>query len=567
MSNKNRWVVNDDDSTCKFPYWVAIMPHQENTKECQHYIQQVYNLASEEGICRTIKKVSIEDNQPEVLTGICYWNWPTDGSMDWENYEEQSLISYYNLAGELVTDWVSDFFNFYKKLRPDKYSNPYNKENYWRKQDENRLPIIIKHCRKAYQSSSIRGYETTLGEVYEFMLSSDVWFPRVVGWTDPEEPHYDNNEMAALNTPRLNRFLQRTKELTLNLGGKWELAGDRPVAIDDYELFENYYSYSFNPKMIDSKIIYVDGIKKEVYPSLSKYEGVENISPECQITENGISLEIDLRSRNRWCMLTDEKSEIDLPKWTAHFPAGKFATHQDFWPLVKTILEVGQQEEIFRIFTEEAEFRRFIRDVDSSILPMPFLEVLHSGISGTKVEEQLVADNLPEYIRNIQGMTKVSYYEKDGQLVDKYVGERGLGKFLYNYHLGDLGKYQCEYGKRFLHAYYGCLRFYDCLVPEYEPEGCYINIKLTSDIWFPIVDGSVERKVGIDTSFDTDEIAYYTGGFDNRELANRHTPRLNRFLSAIAEKVIEMGGEWSLGPYVDPKYLKKMTLTGIKMDV
>jgi hypothetical protein len=530
MSNKNRWVLNNYNNINTFPSWQGTIFRDKNKEELEKTIKEIYTLAHEEELYRVVKK----------------------GEDDCDR-EKQCKLSYYDPSGQIINEWIGHFRDFHVKLRSEKHIDP-NRIN--RYPHINLLPIEIDY-----------GFDDSGNEIYEIILRSDIWFPRVVGWLDSEEPFYDNSELSSLNTPRFNRFLQRTKELILNLGGKWELVGDRPVAIDDYELFENYYSYSFNPKMIDSKIIYVDGIEKEVYPSLSKYKGVENISPECQITENGISLEIDLRSRNRWCMLTDEKSEIDLPKWTAHFPAGKFATHQDFWPLVKTILEVGQQEEIFRIFTEEAEFRQFIRDVDSSILPMPFLEVLHSGISGTKVEEQLVADNLPEYIRNIQGMTKVSYYEKDGQLVDKYVGERGLGKFLYNYHLGDLGKYQCEYGKRFLHAYYGCLRFYDCLVPEYEPEGCYINIKLTSDIWFPIVDGSVERKVGIDTSFDTDEIAYYTGGFDNRELANRHTPRLNRFLSAIAEKVIEMGGEWSFGPYVDPKYLEKMTLTGIKMDV
>jgi hypothetical protein len=565
MSNENWWVANEDNSEKKFPSWQGTVFRGRNREKLKETIKRIYALACEEELYRIVKKGKDSDDS-EILSGVTkldfhcitkedhsYDNLDKNGLSWYNDCEEQCKVSYYALDGQIATEWIGCFHDFYVKLRSGNYVN-LGTANF--RPSVNSLPLEIDY-----------GFNSDGFEMYEVSLCSDVWFPRVVGWLDSEEPFYDNSELSSLNTPRFNRFLQRTKELILNLGGKWELVGDRPVAIDDYELFENYYSYSFNPKMIDSKIIYVDGIEKEVYPSLSKYKGVENISPECQITENGISLEIDLKSRNRWCMLTDEKSEIDLPKWTAHFPAGKFVSHQDFWPFVKTILEVGQQEEIFRIFTEEAEFRRFIRDVDSGILPMPFLEVLHGGISGTKVEEQLVTDNLPEYIRNIQGMTKVSYYEKDGQLVDKYVEKQGLGKFLYNYHLGDLGEYQCEYRKRFLHAYYGCLEFYDRLVPEYDPEGCHLDIKLTSDIWFPTIDGSVERKVGIDTSFDADEIARYTKGFDNRELANRHTPRLNRFLSAIAEKVIEMGGEWSIGLYVDPKYLEKMTLTGIQMDV
>jgi hypothetical protein len=564
MSNINRWVVNDDDSISKFPYWIAILPHQENTKECRQYIQQVYNIAAEEEVCRTIKKVSTKDDQPEVLAGICYWNWPTDDSMDWEDYEEQSLISYYDLQGNLVTSWVSDFFNFYKKLRPDKYTNPHGKENYWKKQDENTLPIVITHRRKVYMKSKRRGYDAISGEVYEFMLTSDIWFPRVVGWMDSEEPYYDNSELAALNTPRLNRFLQRVKELTLSLGGKWELVGEKPEVVDEYDIDNGCYYIDL--KLIDLEIADIDGFQREVYPSLEKYWGVKNILHECQISEGGISLELDLKPRNRWC-LSEDDSDWELPKWEAKFPAGIFTTRQDAWPLIRTILRVGQQEEVFRIFAEKADFHQFIHDVDSGILPMPYLEDLYFEATSSEREEELVTDNLPEYMRNIRGETKVSYYEKDGQLADKYVGGRDLGKFLYNYHLGSLGSYQHEFKERFLYPYSSCLSFYDRFAPEYDPEGCHVDITLTSDMWFSIINGSMERKIGIITHFGADEAAYYEGGFDNRELANRHTPRLNRFLSAIAAKVIEMGGKWSIGEHVDPKYKEQMTLTGIKLDV
>jgi hypothetical protein len=203
--------------------------------------------------------------------------------------------------------------------------------------------------------------------------------------------------------------------------------------------------------------------------------------------------------------------------------------------------------------------------VDSDVLPKPYLEILHSGITGTILEDQLLTDNLPEYIRRIQGMTKVSYYGKNGRIIDEYVGEQDLGKILYNYHLGNLGKYQSNYyfGKDFLHPYYGCLKFDEGVTSEV----CYVNIKLTSDIWFPVVKGFVEKKVGIGHIFGADKPAVYKRGFDNRELANRHTPRLNRFLSAIAAKVTEMGGEWSIREHEESEYREQMTLTGIKLDV
>jgi hypothetical protein len=78
---------------------------------------------------------------------------------------------------------------------------------------------------------------------------------------------------------------------------------------------------------------------------------------------------------------------------------------------VKTILEVGQQEEIFRIFEQGAEFRWFIR---TGTLHVPSLESLcHEALESfyyygavPDTEEELgVVDKLPEYTRNIQSMT------------------------------------------------------------------------------------------------------------------------------------------------------------------
>jgi hypothetical protein len=45
----------------------------------------------------------------------------------------------------------------------------------------------------------------------------------------PSEPWqwYDNSELALRHTPRLNRFLRRVKELTLEYGGRWELSDDQ----------------------------------------------------------------------------------------------------------------------------------------------------------------------------------------------------------------------------------------------------------------------------------------------------------------------------------------------------
>jgi hypothetical protein len=596
MSNINRWVVSNSYSYPGFPCWQGRIFCCKNEEEQKEIVSRIYGLAYEEELYRIIKKGK-QGNDPEILLGSTKLDFHSvkgrdrfydknklgeykigkyklikellideineDGLSLFDDCEEQCRLSYYDPDGQIVTEWIEWFSTLHVELRSEKYVNT------------NKLNLLL-------SSSSPITIEYNHNNKYQdFIISlhSDIWFPRVVGWLDSEEPFYDNSELAELNTPRLNRFLQRTKELILSLGGEWELVGEKPVPVDEYDendIYESYYPYGTNPRrIIPPQTVCIDGIQKEVYPSISNYKGVENIPPECQISESGISLEIDVKPRNHWCMLANKHGEDDIPIWVASFPAGRFATREDAWPFVKTVLEVGQQEEIFRIFEQEEEFRWFIRDVDAGVLPIPCLESLYEVIPIPDTEEELVLDNLPEYIRNTQIMTtKISYYEKDGRLIDKYVKGQDLGRILYNYHLGTLGANQEEYRGKFLNPFYGCLDFYEHFVsPEYGSEEYYVRIKLISDIWLPVVKGSLERKViigtesyrGVDTG--ADEKARYQGGFDNRELANRHTPRLNRFLSAIAAKVIEMGGEWSIGEDVDPKYKEQMTLTGIKLDI
>jgi hypothetical protein len=72
--------------------------------------------------------------------------------------------------------------------------------------------------------------------------NTSIWFPKVMGgydepledrgwdtrqedgeWVDPKEGEwYDNSELALRHTPRLNKFIQRVKQLTLNYGGTWK---------------------------------------------------------------------------------------------------------------------------------------------------------------------------------------------------------------------------------------------------------------------------------------------------------------------------------------------------------
>ncbi len=61
-----------------------------------------------------------------------------------------------------------------------------------------------------------------------------------------------------------------------------------------------------------------------------------------------------------------------------------------------------------------------------------------------------------------------------------------------------------------------------------------VRICIHSDIWFPWVYGSAHPE------WDHRRM------FDNRELASRHTPRLNAFLKEVAEAAREVGGRFGI---------------------
>jgi len=83
-----------------------------------------------------------------------------------------------------------------------------------------------------------------------------------------------------------------------------------------------------------------------------------------------------------------------------------------------------------------------------------------------------------------------------------------------------------------------------------------VRFRIFSDIWFPWVSGYLEEVFDVDKMYDT------------RLLAERHTPRLNRFLSSVSTTTKAMGGTWQLDEDDSRTILQFMVSTeGIRLDV
>jgi hypothetical protein len=67
----------------------------------------------------------------------------------------------------------------------------------------------------------------------------------------------------------------------------------------------------------------------------------------------------------------------------------------------------------------------------------------------------------------------------------------------------------------------------------------WLTITLNSSMWFPWVKGNVLDLTG-------NVLSNYGGMWDNRVLANCHTPRLNNFLQGVRSLAEKSGGRWQV---------------------
>ena len=88
-----------------------------------------------------------------------------------------------------------------------------------------------------------------------------------------------------------------------------------------------------------------------------------------------------------------------------------------------------------------------------------------------------------------------------------------------------------------------------------EDRPLQIRIAIHSDIWFPWVFGAAHPQ------------ADYERMFDNRELACRHTPRLDAFLGAVAAEIASLGGRWTVDDDETAKNVRAwVDQDGVKLD-
>lgn len=242
--------------------------------------------------------------------------------------------------------------------------------------------------------------------------------------------------------------------------------------------------------------------------------------------------------RNQW-----QTHKSPCAEWYATLPPTLLQTPEAFFELVDLVAEVGAREEVYQILEARPSRAR------------PAFLATPSEDWGAFVRRHwspdtssLFPDGGPCRVNEYAQRTRarLAVFDDTGAIVEQDVED-----------LGELFKsVRPDYGGRILHD---CpVRISDWVRAPAGPPMSWASIKLESDIWFPWV-------VGVD---DRDDDADEHEWIDNRALAARHTPRCNRFLAAVRDKFLALGGTWEISDEGDmrKRYAHWIAEDGIRLD-
>lgn len=237
--------------------------------------------------------------------------------------------------------------------------------------------------------------------------------------------------------------------------------------------------------------------------------------------------------KNHWISSRD----TEFASWKCAFPDQKMSTKEEIWPFVKGILEIGEQEEVYRVVetyshigfkaTSDRNYVEHLEEFFQNHEQLPMWEKILSGYPYRHPKKGAFC-----------AQARLSYYEVDGTLKEAMVDD--VGMLLKRLRAGVL---EDDDSRSFIERHFmstnnpirlsGSQGWHR---DDGEFDTGYLYINLYTNIWFPTVTGYLE-------DFDRPN---REKPFDNSELAQLHTPRLNRFLNRLRDLTLELGGIWSL---------------------
>jgi hypothetical protein len=233
---KNHWVSSRDE---EYACWYVRFPEEQMTNDWEvfQFMKEVYECGEAEGVYRVVcteephayqedSGISYIEHLEKVLneTGkyVGFWRVSVAARRDkeGEGFLATTRLSYFETDGTIAEVEVRDLGKLLMRLRPDQLDMQ-------RYDMASSLPMVLSGMKGGWDEEDGTPYITYL----RICLQTNIWFPWVRGFPGETKRWNDNTDLALRHTPRLNRFLARVKELTLQFGGKWERSNDQHISI------------------------------------------------------------------------------------------------------------------------------------------------------------------------------------------------------------------------------------------------------------------------------------------------------------------------------------------------
>lgn len=217
MNERNHWSSHRDTILL----WGAWVPLRGDAPDALvEWTKQIVVLAEDLGIAEFRPVEDAPWWSREQVFGHIDRRFAEEGIVDAFGFARgfkctRSTLAYYNRAG-IVEQPVDDIGALLDRLR-----GPVS--DWHRFAIDPAAPIAVHGHAINYKqgATGMSAHELPTTSV-ELHLHSDIWLPWVRGPLDPEKDElYDNRELAARHTTRLNRFLDELRRMTVDQGGSW----------------------------------------------------------------------------------------------------------------------------------------------------------------------------------------------------------------------------------------------------------------------------------------------------------------------------------------------------------
>jgi hypothetical protein len=230
-AKKNHWISNKD----YFAVWtMEFMPvaNSNQVDRLLEFTEKLLHIAEQENIFHIIETrlpaigapvaSYIEQLQWQIhtLNKFSFFGYLNGTTIKDKTYKGRTIgtICYYDKSGQIVSSEVENMGELMKQLHSDEVLFTYPTP-----------PVVISGLEDISCDNNNIPHKMSAS----IRIRTNIWFPKVIAYlgksyqTTYSREVVDNSELAALHTPRLNRFLEQARALTLTYDGDWRgLAGE-----------------------------------------------------------------------------------------------------------------------------------------------------------------------------------------------------------------------------------------------------------------------------------------------------------------------------------------------------